>query len=109
MSDVEGPKAKKRKDAARRESAKWKSSLEGQKVTCGRTVDTMKGADTEAKEVVKILKDRDLSFFFKPIKGYISNLIFEFFKNLKIVGDGSVLESRVNGKEVVVTLDHIAN
>ena len=109
VSKVEVPKAKKRKDAARRESAKWKSSLEGQKVTCGRMVDTMEGADAEAKEMAKILKDLDLSFFFKPVKGYILNLVFEFFKNLEIVGDGIVLESRVNGKVVIVTSDHIAS
>ena len=65
--------------------------------------------DAETKEVVKILKDRSLSFFFKPVKGYILNIIFEFFKNLKIVGDGSMLESKVSRRVVVVTLDHIAS
>ena len=54
-------------------------------------------------------KDRDLSFFFKLVKGYILNLDFEFFRNLKIMGDGSVLESKVSEKIVVVTLDHIAS
>ncbi|XP_057465634.1 uncharacterized protein LOC130755258 isoform X2 [Actinidia eriantha] len=72
-------------------------------------VSTMEGSDAETKKVVKILKDRGLSFFFKPVNGYILNIVFEFFKNLKIVGDGSVLESRVNGKVVVVTPDHIAS
>ena len=69
----------------------------------------MEGSYAEAKEVVKILKDHGLSFFFKPVKGYILNIVFEFFKNLEIVGDGSILESIVSGKVVVVTLDHIAS
>ena len=60
MSESEGPKAKKRKDEVRREIAKWRSSLEGQKVICERMVSTMEVADAEAKEVVKILKDRGL-------------------------------------------------
>ena len=109
VSESDGPEAKKRKDEARKEIAKWKKSLEGRKVRCERMVSQMEGSDAEAKEVIKILKDRGLSFFFKPVNGYILNIVFEFFKNLKIVRDGSVLESRVNGKVVVVTPDHIAN
>ena len=66
--------------------------MEGQKVTCERMVDTIEGSDAEAKKVVKILKDCGLPFFFKPVKGYISNIVIEFFRNLEIVGDGSVLE-----------------
>ena len=69
----------------------------------------MEGSDDEANEVVRILMDRGLEFFFKPIHGYILNIVFEFFKNLEIVGDGNVLESRVYGKVVVVTPDHIAS
>ena len=42
----------------------------------------MEGADAEAKEEVKILKNRGLSFFFKSINGYILNIVVEFFKNL---------------------------
>ena len=68
----------------------------------------MEGADAEAKEVVKILNDRDL-FFFKPVKGYTSNIVFEFFRNLESMGDGNILESEVNGKTIVVTPDHIAS
>ncbi|GFZ00441.1 hypothetical protein Acr_14g0000770 [Actinidia rufa] len=104
-----GPEAKKRKDETRKEIAKWKKSLEGRKVRCERMVSQMEESDAEAKEVIKILKDRGLSFFFKPVNGYILNIVFEFFKNLEIVGDGRVLESRVNGKVVVVTPDHIAS
>ncbi|GFY87592.1 hypothetical protein Acr_05g0012310 [Actinidia rufa] len=63
VSEAEAPKAKKMKDETSKEIAKWKSSLEGQKVTCERMVSTMEGADAEAKEVVKILKDSSLSFF----------------------------------------------
>ena len=69
--ESEGLEAKKRKDEARRELAKWSCSLEGWNVTSERMVSTMEGADAEAKEVVKILKDHDLSFFFKLVKGYI--------------------------------------
>ena len=107
VSEFEERKAKKRKDEARREISKC--SLEGQKVTWERLVSTMEGADAEAKEVVKILKDRDLSFFFKLVKGYILNIVIEFFRNLEIVGDGSVLESKVGGKVVVVAPNHIAS
>ncbi|XP_057510020.1 uncharacterized protein LOC130792514 [Actinidia eriantha] len=109
VSESNGPEAKKRKDEARKEIAKWKKSLEGRKVRCERMVSQMEGSDAEAMEVIKILKDRGLSFFFKPVNGYILNIVFEFFKNLEIVGDGRVLESRVNGKVVVVTPDHIAS
>ena len=59
--------------------------------------------DAEAKEVVKILKDHGLSFFFKLVNGYILNIVVEFFKNLEIMGDGSVLESKVNERVVDVT------
>ncbi|PSR88435.1 PRAME family member 9/15 like [Actinidia chinensis var. chinensis] len=72
-------------------------------------VSTMEGADAEAKEMVKILKDRGLSFFFKPVKGYILNIVYEFFMNLEIVDDDSVLESKVNEKIIIVTPDHIAS
>ena len=48
-------------------------------------------------------------FFFKPVKGYILNLVFEFFKNLEIMGDGSMLESKVSGRVVIVIPDHIAS
>ena len=70
--------------------------MEGQKVTCERMVNTMEGSDAEAKEVVKILKDRGLSFFFKLVNGYIFNIVSKFFRNLEIMGNGSVLESKVN-------------
>ena len=108
MSEFEGPKAKKRKDEAKKEIAKWKTSSEGRKVMCERMVSTMEGLDAEAKEVVKILKDRGLLFFFKSVNGYILNIVAKFFRNLVIVGDGSVLESKVNGT-VVVTSNHIAS
>ncbi|GFZ21301.1 hypothetical protein Acr_29g0004630 [Actinidia rufa] len=68
MSETGGPKAKKRKYEARKEIARWKKSLEGQKVTCERMVSTMEGADAETKEVVKILKNVGLSFFFKLLR-----------------------------------------
>ena len=45
--------------------------MEGWNVTCERMVSTMEGADAQAKEVAKILKDRGLSFFFKPKGLYI--------------------------------------
>ena len=54
VSEFEGPKAKKRKDEAKKEIAKWKTSSEGRKVMCERMVSTMEGLDAEAKEVVKI-------------------------------------------------------
>ena len=66
-------------------------------------VSKIEGSDAEAKEVVKILKDRNLSFFFKSVNGYILNIVVEFFKNLEIMGDGSVLESKVNERVVDVT------
>ncbi|GFY87495.1 hypothetical protein Acr_05g0011340 [Actinidia rufa] len=109
MSESEGPEAKKMKEMARREIEKWRSSLEGRKVTCERMVYTMEGSDAKANELVKILKDRGLPVFFKPVKGYILNIVIEFFRNLEIVGDGSVLESNVSGRVDVVTLDHIAS
>ena len=108
-SESEGSETKKRKKMARREIAKLRSSFERWKVTCERMVDTMEGSDAEAKEVVRILKDRGLSFFFKPVKGYILNIVIEFFRNLKIMGESSVLESKVGRKVVVVTPDHIAS
>ena len=37
------------------------------------------------------------------------NIIFQFFKNLEIAGDDSVLKLKVSEKIVVVTLDHIAS
>ena len=49
-------------------------------------VSKIEGSDAEAKEVVKILKDRNLSFFFKSVNGYILNIVVEFFKNLEIMG-----------------------
>ncbi|PSS30232.1 Ribosomal RNA small subunit methyltransferase [Actinidia chinensis var. chinensis] len=97
------------KEMARREIEKWRSPLEGRKVTCERMVDTMERSDAKAKELVKIFKDRGLSVFFKPVKGYILNIVIEFFRNLEIMGDGSVLESNVSGRVDVVTLDHIAS
>ncbi|GFY97811.1 hypothetical protein Acr_12g0003520 [Actinidia rufa] len=109
ISEIEGLEAKKRKEDHRKEVARWKKSLEGRNVTCERMVSTMEGANAETKEVVKILKDRGLSFFFKPVNGYISNFVLGFYKNLEIVGDGSVLESRVNGRVLVITPDHIAS
>ena len=66
-------------------------------------VSKMEGSDDEANEVVKILKDRGLSFSFKLVNGYILNIVVEFFKNLEIMGDGSVLESKVNERVVDVT------
>ena len=53
--------------------------------------------------MVKILKDHSLSFFFKSIRGYILNIVVEFFRNLEIVGDDSMLESEVNEKTVAIT------
>ena len=55
------------------------------------------------------MKDRSLSFYFKLVKGYILSIVNEFFKNLEIVGDDSMLQSNVSGKVVVVTPDHIAS
>ena len=49
-------------------------------------VSKMEGSDDEANEVVKILKDRGLSFSFKLVNGYILNIVVEFFKNLEIMG-----------------------
>ena len=72
-------------------------------------VDAMEGSDAEANEMVRILKDRGLSFFFKLVKGYILNIVTEFSKNLEIVGDGNVLQSNVSGKVIVITPDHIAS
>ena len=42
-------------------------------------------------------------------KGLYLNIIFQFFKNLEIAGDDSVLKLKVSEKIVVVTLDHIAS
>ena len=92
VSEIEGLETKRRKDEAKKEIEKWKTSFEGQSVTCERIVSIMEGSDVEAKDTVKILKERGLSFFFKPVNGYILNIVVEFFNNLKIVGDGSVLE-----------------
>ena len=69
----------------------------------------MEGSNAEAKEVVRILKDRGLSFCFKPVKGYILNIVIEFFKNLEIMGNGSLLESNMSRRVIVVTPNHIAS
>ena len=97
--------AKRRKEKAKKDKAKWKKSIKMRGVTCERQVLREQIVDVI---VVHILSDRELDFLFNKVDGYHRGMCVEFYENMKVDVSGTI-KSKVKGETIIVTTDTIAS
>ncbi|KAH7834210.1 hypothetical protein Vadar_013810 [Vaccinium darrowii] len=100
-------KTKKRKKDGKNIRKRWEESIPKRKgFTCEWQIEE---SSLEGTKLAELIKSQGLTHFFKLVKGYVVEWVMEFYKNMEIVeGETQRIKSKVGGKELTITLDHIA-